>query len=93
MKTMNYAELTKMSLEDLRMLNNRVVEVIKMKRKESSLEKKFELQVGMQVKVNHPKLMGMKLVVNEIRRTKASLRVLDGFGSYSVPINMIEIVK
>ena len=90
---MNYAELTQMSLEDLRMLNNRVVEVIKMKRKESSLEKKFELQVGMQVKVNHPKLMGMKLVVNEIRRTKASLRVLDGFASYNVPINMIEVVK
>ena len=90
---MNYAELTKMSLEDLRMLNNRVVEVIKMKRKQSSLEKKFELQVGMQVKVNPPKLMGMKLVVNEIRRTKASLRVLDGLGSYSVPINMIEVVK
>jgi hypothetical protein len=90
---MNYAELTKMSLEDLRMLNNRVVEVIKMKRKESSLEKKFELQIGMQVKVNHPKLMGMKLVVNEIRQTKATLRVLDGFASYNVPINMIEVVK
>jgi hypothetical protein len=64
-----------------------------MKRKESSLEKKFELQIGMQVKVNHPKLMGMKLVVNEIRQTKATLRVLDGFASYNVPINMIEVVK
>jgi hypothetical protein len=30
---MNYAELNQMSIEDLRMLNQRVVEVIKMKRR------------------------------------------------------------
>ena len=81
-----------MSLEDLRMLNTRVVEMIKMKRNQSSLEKKFELEVGIMVKVNHPKLLGMKLVVDKINRTKASLKVLNGFGGYNVPINMIEIL-
>lgn len=89
---MTNSELLTMSLEDLRALNNRVVEMIKMKRKQSSLEKKFELEVGMMVKVNHPKLLGMKLVVDKINRTKASLKVLNGFGGYNVPLNMIEII-
>ena len=89
---MTNSELLTMSLEDLRALNNRVVEIIKMKRKQSSLEKKFQLEVGMMVKVNHPKLLGMKLVVDKINRTKASLKVLNGFGGYNVPLNMIEII-
>lgn len=89
---MTNSELLTMSLEDLRALNTRVVEMIKMKRNQSSLEKKFELEVGMMVKVNHPKLLGMKLVVDKINRTKASLKVLNGFGGYNVPINMIEII-
>lgn len=89
---MTNSELLTMSLEDLRALNTRVVEMIKMKRKQTSMEKKFELEVGMMVKVNHPKLLGMKLVVDKINRTKASLKVLNGFGGYNVPINMIEII-
>jgi transcription antitermination factor NusG len=89
---MTNSELLTMSLEDLRMLNTRVVEMIKMKRKQTSMEKKFELEVGMMVKVNHPKLLGMKLVVDKINRTNASLKVLNGFGGYNVPINMIEII-
>lgn len=89
---MTNSELLTMSLEDLRALNTRVVEIIKMKRKQTSMEKKFELEVGMMVKVNHPKLLGMKLVVDKINRTKASLKVLNGFGGYNVPINMIEII-
>jgi len=40
MKTMNYAELNQMSIEDLRMLNKRVVEVIKMKRRVTALDVK-----------------------------------------------------
>lgn len=93
MKTMNYAELNQMSIEDLRMLNQRVVEVIKMKRHEVALDVKEGLYVGANVKVNHPKLMGKQLRVEKINRTKASLKVLNGFGSYNVPLTMIEIVK
>jgi hypothetical protein len=90
---MNYAELNQMSIEDLRMLNQRVVEVIKMKRHEVALDVKEGLYVGANVKVNHPKLMGKQLRVEKINRTKASLKVLNGFGSYNVPLTMIEIVK
>jgi hypothetical protein len=47
----------------------------------------------MTVKVNHPKLMGKQLRVEKVNRTKASLKVLSGgFGSYNVPLNMIEIL-
>ena len=93
MKTMNYAELNQMSIEDLRMLNQRVIELIKMKRHEVALDVKEGLYVGANVKVNHPKLMGKQLRVEKINRTKASLKVLNGFGSYNVPLSMIELVK
>lgn len=90
---MNYAELTQMSLEDLRMLNQRVIEVIKMKRRITALDVKEGLYVGATVKVNHPKLMGKELRVEKINRTKASLSLLNGVGFYNVPLGMVEIVK
>lgn len=90
---MNYAELNQMSIEDLRMLNQRVVEVIKMKRRVTALDVKEGLYVGATVKVNHPKLMGKELRVEKINRTKASLSLLNGVGFYNVPLTMIEIVK
>jgi hypothetical protein len=90
---MNYSQLNQMSLEELRSLNSLVVEVINSKRAMMAFEKKQELRVGMTVKVNHPKLMGKQLRVEKVNRTKASLRVLSGgFGSYNVPLNMIEIL-
>lgn len=90
---MTYSELNQMSLEDLRALNAKVVEVIKMKRHEIALDVKEDLYVGANVRVNHPKLMGKQLRVEKINRTKASLKVLNGFGSYNVPLSMIELVK
>ncbi len=91
---MNYSQLNQMSLEELRTLNSLVVEVINSKRAMVAYEKKQELRVGMNVKVNHPKLMGKQLRVEKVNRTKASLKVLSGgFGSYTVPLTMIEIVK
>jgi hypothetical protein len=52
--------------------------------------KKVELSVGMRVRVNHPKLMGREFEIKKISRTKATLGVIGGFGSYNVPITMIE---
>jgi hypothetical protein len=88
---MNYTQLNQMSIEELRNLNSLVIEVIKSKTSLMAFEKKQELRVGMNVSVNHPKLMGKKLEVIKISRTKASLKVLNGVGSYKVPINMIQI--
>ena len=93
MKNMTYQELNQMTIEELRMLNNRVVEVIKSKRTINALDVKEELYIGANVKVNHPKLMGKQLRVEKINRTKAVLKVLNGYGTYTVPMNMIEINK
>ena len=93
MKNMTYQELNQMTIEELRMLNNRVVEVIKMKKSVVALDVKEELYIGANVKVNHPKLMGKQLRVEKINRTKAVLKVLNGYGTYTVPMSMIEINK
>jgi len=74
MKIMNYAELNRMSIEELRTLNAKVIEVIKMKKHEVALGVKEGLQV------------------EKINRTKASLKVLNGFGLYTVPLSMIEVI-
>lgn len=87
---MNYSQLSKLSVEQLRDINQMVVQLIKQKRNIESLEKKMGLQIGMNVKVNHPKLMGRELEVIKINRTKANLRVIGGFASYNVPVSMIE---
>ena len=90
---MNYSELNKMSIEELRALNAKLIEVIKMKKHELALDVKDELYLGANVKVNHPKLFGKQLRVEKINRTKAVLKLLNGFGSYTVPLSMIEVVK
>jgi len=90
---MTYQELNRLSIEELRALNNKVVEVIKMKRSEVTLDVKESLYVGANVKVNHPKLVGKQLQVEKINRTKAAVKVLNGFGFYNVPLSMIELVK
>jgi transcription antitermination factor NusG len=87
---MNYSQLSKLSVEELRNINKLVVDLIKQKRTIESLEKKVGLQVGMKVKVNHPKLRGWELEVIKINRTKANLRVVGGFASYNVPVSLIE---
>jgi hypothetical protein len=87
---MNYLELSKLSVTELRNINEMVIELIKQKRTMESLEKKMSLKIGMVVKVNHPKLMGRELEVVKINRTKASLRVIGGMASYNVPVSMIE---
>ncbi len=87
---MNYSELSKLSVSELRNINQIVVELIKQKRTIESLQKKVGLQIGMKVTVNHPKLQGRELEVIKINRTKANLRVIGGFASYNVPVSLIE---
>ena len=86
---MNYSQLSKLSVDELRNINKLVVDLIKQKRTIESLEKKIGLQVGMKVKVNHPKLRGVELFINKINRTKATISVKSG-ASYIVPISLIE---
>ena len=86
---MNYSQLSKLSVEELRSINQLVIDLIKQKRTMASLEKKVGLRVGMKVTVNHPKLRGVELFVNKINRTKATLSIKSG-ATYIVPISLIE---
>ena len=93
---MNYSELSKLNIEELKALNSQIVSLIKLKRYETTIETKSELRIGMNVSVNHPKLMGKQLRVEKINRTKAVLSVLNipSYGrqiSYTVPLSMIQI--
>ena len=92
---MTYQELNQLSIEELRSLNTKVVEVIKMKRSVQAMDIKDELYLGANVSVNHPKLQGKQLRVEKINRTKAVLSVLNtAYGRPSrvnVPLSMIQI--
>ena len=88
---MNYSELKTLSLEELRELNSKVVEVIKIKKSELAWDIKNELYIGANVNVNHPKLSGKQCRVTKINRTKAVIEVLNGIGSYNVPLSMLTL--
>lgn len=88
---MTYQELNGMTIEELRSLNSKLLEVIKMKKSELALDIKETLYVGANVSVNHPKLSGKQLRVEKINRTKAKLKVLNGVGTWNVPLSMITL--
>jgi len=81
--------IAKASIEELRMLNETIINTIKYKRNVEASVKKVGLSVGMTVRVNHPKLAGQELSVNKINRTKATLSIKSG-KCFVVPISLIE---
>ena len=81
--------IAKASIEELRMLNETIINTIKFKRTTEASLKKMKLSVGMKVRVNHPKLAGKELSINKINRTKATVSVKSG-ACYIVPISLIE---
>jgi transcription antitermination factor NusG len=81
--------IAKATIEELRMLNETIINTIKYKRTLEASVKKVGLSVGMMVRVNHPKLAGQELSVNKINRTKATLSVKSG-KCFVVPISLIE---
>jgi len=93
---MNYSELKNLSIEELRELNSKVVEVIKIKRSEVAWDVKNELYIGANVNVNHPNLNGKQCRVKKINRTKAVIEVLNGasygrVNEYNVPLSMLSL--
>lgn len=79
--------LNQMSMSELRSLNEKVVELIRWKRKMETIDVKNELSRGMTVTVNHPKLEGKVLMVHKINRTKAVLK--EGNRHWTVPMDLI----
>lgn len=92
---MTTLELERMTIAELRSLNEKVVAVIKAKRSVMAEDVKQQLYVGANVAVNHPKLKGLQCVITKVNYTKAVIDVLnsDRHGSYNVPLSMIELVK
>jgi len=83
---MNYSELSKLSVEELRTLNSKVVEIIKIKNNMSAQTTKGSLYVGVSVTVNHPRLRNEICKVTKINRTKVVIN-----NQYNVPMSMVTI--
>ena len=90
---MTYSELSKLSIEELRNLNSMVIETIKSKKSLLALETKDSLYVGAIVSVDHKKMAGHELKITKINRTKAVCEMVNGKGSYNVPLTMINIIN
>tara|TARA_R110002072_G_scaffold124534_2_gene260128 strand:- start:193 stop:468 length:276 start_codon:yes stop_codon:yes gene_type:complete len=90
---MTYSELSKLSISELRNLNSMVIETIKSKKSLLALETKDSLYVGAIVSVDHPKMAGHELRITKINRTKAVCEMVNGKGSYNVPLTMINIIN
>jgi hypothetical protein len=90
---MNYSKLNEMNLDELRNLNSMVLTVINNKKAMIGHEMKQQLYVGANVKVNHPKLAGKQCRVEKINRTKCVISILNGYGSYNVPLSMVKLNK
>ena len=96
---MTLSELKNLSIDELRELNSKVVEVIKIKKSEIAWDVKNELYIGANVSVNHPKLSGKQCRVKKINRTKAVVEVLNenvsygSVSSYNVPLSMLTLNK
>ena len=81
--------LNQMSMSELRSLNEKVVELIKWKRKMEAIDVRNELSRGMTVTVNHPKATGKVFLVHKVNRTNAVLK--EGNKQWNVPINLINL--
>ena len=98
---MNYSELKNLSLQELRELNSKIVELVNIKKSEIAWETKQELYIGANVSVNHPKLSGKQCRVKKINRTKAVIEVLNNnelgrynlSNEYNVPLSMLTLNK
>ena len=51
------------------------------------------LRPGMTCKVNHSRVAGKKFIVKKVNRTKAVLTMVGTQGSWTVQMNLIEIIK
>ena len=78
---------------ELRTINQVLVARLKASRKVANTIAKATLEVGMEVRVNHPQLAGRTFELTAIKRTKASVRTKgDMFGGYNVPLNLVEAI-
>lgn len=87
-----YELLISLSIDELRDLNQMVVNIINFKKELLAKEKMKELNIGDEVKVNHKKLFGLTLVVDKINKRNACLSEKETGKIWNVPIELIEII-
>jgi transcription antitermination factor NusG len=93
---MNISQLVKeinksdLSIEDLRIINQLVVRKIKAQKTAEALTNSTKLNIGMVVKVNHPKLEGLTGKITKIKRTKCDIKITSTGMSYVVPMNIVQ---
>jgi len=91
---MDISDLQSLTISELKILRNECNKEIKLRSDQEAIETKRDLFEGMEVKVDHPKVRGKILIVEKIKRTKASLKEKGSISaqSWNVPISMIEII-
>jgi hypothetical protein len=73
-----------MNLDQLRSVS----QIIQDRKDQLAIQNRQTLRVGDSVTVNHPKAHGIKFIVVEIRRVKATVKSHTGI-SYTVPLSLI----
>jgi hypothetical protein len=84
--------LTQMNLEQLKELNQQVINAIRIKESQSVEVLKSSLLTGSKVKINHKKINPNNVyIVKTIKRKKA---LVEGHNaSYNVALSLLEIIK
>ena len=83
---MEYSELSKLSIEELRSLNTMVIQVIKNKTQMKAYGVKESLYVGATVIVNHNRLRNELCKVTKINRTKVVIN-----DRFNVPMSIVTL--
>jgi hypothetical protein len=93
---MNYSkilsEINNLSTAELSQLNQDLIDIIKLRRRQDARMVKRSLEVGMTVKVNHPKAAGKTFEVVKINRTKVHLREAGKISLISAPLSLTEAI-
>jgi transcription elongation factor len=83
-------DLLYLSVEDLRTLNGKVVEMLKLKSRLQAREKSATLKVGQVVEINQAKHKGQKFIIKKVKRTKCIIQAKDNImETYNCPIGML----
>ena len=89
---MNYDELMKLSIEELKELNSRVLIAVKIKRESKSVQIKNSLSIGDTFTLNDKRYDGEEYVVLKVNRTRCQARQTKGpkvNQIYTIPFGMI----
>jgi len=82
-------EIAKLSIEELRDLNSKVVALIKAKKAVVGQEVAIGLHQGQKVTINHRTCVGKEYEIVKVNRTKAVVKELGKSTQYTVDFSMI----